>query len=261
VTDTRVAEPTTDHPRLFWQVATDVGGRRAHNEDAYGTGPGVVVVADGLGGHSAGEVAATIAVDTIVAGFVASDRRAASVAGLFADASAAIRHAADDDHGRRGMATCAVAVFETADAGLVVGNVGDCRAYAVVDGTLARLTRDDNVVDELLFAGELTEADAWGHPHRNVVTAALGIPVEPFVTRPVRGERRDALGTLFAVPAAATRLLLCSDGLSDYVEPAVIDALVCGDADDATVVGQLVTAALAAGGPDNVTVAVTSIPA
>jgi serine/threonine protein phosphatase PrpC len=81
------------------------------------------------------------------------------------------------------------------------------------------------------------------------------------VTRPVREDQGDALGMLCEVPAAATRLLLCSDGLSDYVEPAVIDALVCGAADDATVVGLLITATLAAGGPDNVTVAVTSIHA
>jgi PPM family protein phosphatase len=228
-------------------VRTDVG-RRSNNEDSVFASSRVAVVADGVGGHTAGEVASRLVVDA----FVSLDK-----AWLAAPLEAALAETVQDGNDRiafvigarpqhDGMGTTVTAVLAGDDGRVFIANVGDSRTYLYRDSALRQLTRDDSLVQELLERGTITTEEARGHPARSVVTAALnGRPVE--LPAPI---------TLEALPG--DRLLLCSDGLSDVVEDTTIASLLqIGDRDASA--DALVDAALAAGGRDNITVVVADI--
>lgn len=225
---------------------TDVGRQRDTNEDAVlaeAVGDGhLLVVADGMGGHAAGDVAsdcATTEIGDAVSTALSAGRtdHEAILREAIADANAAVHDRAADP-GRRGMGTTAVAAI-VVDGEAVIANVGDSRAYLVAEG-IEQLTVDQSLVRELVEQGQLTEAEAATHPQRNVVSQALGTTedVEPDLYR------RSVEGTL----------LLCSDGLTEEVAEATIADTVADAPDLAAAADRLVETANRNGGSDNVSV-------
>jgi PPM family protein phosphatase len=218
-----------------------VGLRREHNEDTYygDAELGLWLVADGMGGHEFGEVASAVARDTIV-----SETRAGK------PLAEAIRLADEEiiSHSRRRaealpMGTTVAAVRVDGDR-FEVGWVGDSRAY-LWNGELRQISQDHSYVQELIDQGAITAEQARNHPHRNVVTQALGV-TDPssLKVESITGELRPGM-----------QLMLCSDGLTEEVDDATIARILSRD--DLTAqecVDQLVLAALDGGGSDNVTV-------
>jgi protein phosphatase len=229
-------------------VRTDVG-RRRNNEDAVFATRRLAAVADGVGGAAAGEVAS----QTVIG--VLHGLEKSRLAGRLEDALAAAVALGNDRIGfvaacrpqLTGMSTTLTAVALADGGGYAVVNVGDSRTYLLRDGTLTRLTRDDSLIQDLIDAGVLTEAQARRHPQRSVVLAALdGVP--------------RALGAVATHPAVAgDRLLLCSDGLSDVVADEALRAILAEVADARACAERLVDEALAAGARDNVTVVVADV--
>ncbi|GAB3196941.1 hypothetical protein GCM10027062_07360 [Nocardioides hungaricus] len=227
---------------------SDVGLVRSDNEDSAFVGPYVVVVADGVGGAAAGEVASATAAFAVAATALARFGEAPEVL-LHAGSEAAraqVQRGVQADLTRLGMATTLTALVCDGDR-VVLGHVGDSRAYLFRDGRLTQLSRDHTYVQRLVDSGQLDAVSAWRHPWRNVVLRSIdGDPVtEAIDLVPVR-----------VVPG--DRLLLCSDGLTDLVPDRVI-AVLLATADPQSAAAVLVQAALAAGGKDNVTCVVVDV--
>ncbi|PLW81752.1 hypothetical protein CWI75_13435 [Kineobactrum sediminis] len=219
--------------------ATDVG-RRAHNEDAYYIGPArdLVVVADGVGGHHAGEVASQITCEVLA--------REVNAVG---DLESAIRRANEEvaaavtaGRGKSGMATTIVAAHFHSNH-YQLAWVGDSRAY-LWDGQLKLLTRDHSYVEALLEKGEITFEEARHHPRKNVIVQAIGLQ-DPDKLR---------VGTNQGELLPGQILMLCSDGLSDMVDSRDLAAILAGDKPLAERSAELVQTAVANGGRDNITV-------
>lgn len=244
--------------RVRWAAATHPGRRRASNEDAFCARPdlGLFVVADGMGGHVAGEIASRLAVDSIEATIAsgaccAPDGRNCTLAERrlqegFERASLAIGERTSRDPRLRGMATTASALLLSAGTS-ALAHVGDSRVYLWRDALLQQLTRDHSWVAEQVTLGLMSEADARQHPWRNVVTRALSASDPPQVDlSPLTLQHRD-------------RLLLSSDGLHGVISDERI-AVVIGGADTLErACQQLIDDANAAGGPDNITTLILEI--
>ncbi|MEX2272263.1 MAG: protein phosphatase 2C domain-containing protein [Vicinamibacterales bacterium] len=255
---------------LSWAVATHPGLRRDSNEDAYAARPdlGLFLVADGMGGHAAGEVASNVTADAIEA--FSNDTRSRDTnrtwpfpfdPSLSVDANrltAAFRLAnrqvaarMETEQELRGMATTASAVLldERRD-GLhaAIAHVGDSRVYLYRDAALRQLTDDHSWVGEQIRSGVMSDADARRHPWRNVVTRAIAGGADPEV---------DLIEMMME---PGDRLLLCSDGLSGVVPLEQMGRLASGPELQAAC-DALVDAANAAGGPDNITAVLIAITA
>ncbi len=226
--------------------ATDVGRVRVHNEDAVLVTDSVFVVADGMGGHAAGEVASSLAVDALreldapAAGAVEVVQRVEAANQAILDSVA--RHPE-----QAGMATTLAALaMVTVDESprWAVVNIGDSRVYQFVDGRLSQVSQDHSEVAELERSGYLTAEEARVHPARNIVTRCLGRdPLEP-------------VDSWVLLPQQAERFLLCTDGLTNELEDDEIAHLL-QDGDNPTAIADaLVAAAVEAGGRDNVSVVV-----
>lgn len=238
--------PNTPPHLLRYAARTDPGLVRTNNEDSYFVGDRLAVVADGMGGHAAGEVASRLVVDafTPLNESVAPDTIVNALEVAIHRGNEAIASAVEQHPQLDGMGTTVTAmVFDGAHAGLA--HVGDSRAYLYRDQVLHQLTHDDTFVQSLVDEGRITEAQAHDHPQRNLVLRALtGHDLDPSIT------------TREIFPG--DRYLLCSDGLSGVVEAELIaDALAHPDPEIA--VETLVQLALVAGGPDNVTVVVVDV--
>lgn len=224
---------------------TDVGCVRDHNEDSLVVAPPLFVVADGMGGHAAGEVASEIAT-SILAEKAPQTPDAEALGHAVEEANLEIIAAAEDGRGREGMGTTCTAAILKEDR-LIIAQVGDSRAYLLHQGKLQQLTRDHSLVAMMVEAGQLTPEEARVHPRRSVITRALG--TDPS-TKP----------DLYEIDVeAGDRLLLCSDGLHGMVEDPAIQAIMTRTADPQRCASQLVNEAIAAGGNDNVTVVVVDI--
>lgn len=224
-------------------AASEVGCVREVNEDCVGVGERVFVVADGMGGHAAGEVASGLAVECLKQ----LGERVGDVRAAVGRANREIVAAARGNPDQSGMGTtvAGLGVVEVAgSAHWVVFNVGDCRVYRLHEGELTQLTVDHNAVDELVAAGMISKEEARDHPQRNVVTRALGTEPEP-----------EADLWVFP-PAVGERFLLCSDGLSQELVDSEIAAVLRAEDDPQAAAERLVNAAVMAGGRDNVTVIV-----
>lgn len=234
---------------LHWGAATHQGLVRDMNEDAYAAEPGLFVVADGMGGHSAGEVASAIAVDTLRRAVGDGYRRVDDVAVAVRLANASIRAEASARADRAGMGTTitALVVLDPEHHLLGIANVGDSRTYRLRAGKLSRLTIDHSYVEELVRDGQITAEEARLHPRRNIVTRALGI------------DRTVEIDTWTITAATGDRYVLCSDGLVDEVPDHEIDDLLSGVADPQEAAEQLVATANRHGGRDNVTVVVVDV--
>ncbi len=237
---------------LLWGAATDEGRVRDANEDAFVAEPMVFAVADGMGGHQAGEVASALAASTLRDRLAAGATSVEVVVAAVVEANAAIFQTAHTNAAQRGMGTTltAVAVMPPTDGRpeqLAIVNVGDSRVYLARQGELTRATIDHSYVQELLATGHITEAEARAHPRRNIVTRALGIEptvrVDSWVMPLVRGDR----------------FVLCSDGLVDEVDDDEIHDILRREAQPQACADALVAAAIGHGGRDNVTVVVVDV--
>jgi PPM family protein phosphatase len=220
---------------------TDTGRQRRGNEDSSFARPPVFVVADGMGGAQAGEVASRIAVETFERGLPDDGSPEERLAACVQTANKQIYERSRTEHERAGMGTTLTAAYLD-DAQVAIAHVGDSRAYLFRDGKLQRLTRDHSLVGELVRQGKLTEEQAEEHPQRSIITRALG--PEPTVD----------VDTSTYPGRAGDVLLLCSDGLTSMIsEERISDVL--GSTDDLpTAADQLIDEANAAGGRDNITV-------
>jgi len=234
--------------RLVFAAATDVGRMRKNNEDSYLSSKPVAAVADGMGGHSAGEVASAIAIEELAAlgrrGPWANETDATDdLKQAILRANRRIREMAASDRKLNGMGTTLVALLEDGDM-VHVANVGDSRGYLLRQGELSQVTVDHSLVQELVDDGRLSPEDAERHPQRSVITRALGIDPEVEFD-------------LFTYKLqVGDRLLLCSDGLSDVVGTTQIRNVLLRVRSPQKAARQLVTVANEQGGPDNITVIV-----
>jgi len=226
---------------------SDPGRVRERNEDSHHQGRTLFAVADGLGGHSAGEVASATAVRVLARldGTHPASVEAAreELVAAFEEANRVVHDDAELDPAQTGMATTLTAALLAGEQ-LVIAHVGDSRAYLLRAGEpLRQLTSDQTVVAEMVRQGRLTRDQAASHPYRSVLTTAIGLERELEVELPPPLPLRSG-----------DQVLLCSDGLTEPVgEDAIAELLATSvDGDDAC--QALVDAANAAGGPDNVTV-------
>ncbi len=227
-------------------VRTDAGPARANNEDALFASCRMVAVADGVGGGAAGEVASRTVIYALA--HLEKCRLSGSLVTALNEAVAAgndtIRFIADCRPETAGMGTTLTAV--ALDDDYVIANIGDSRAYLYRDGVLTRLTRDDSYVQSMLDGGHLDEAGARNHPLRSVVMKALD------------GHPRRAARMATHPAKLGDRLLVCSDGLTDFVDETTLRRMLairsparCAEA--------LVESALAARSSDNVSVVVADV--
>ena len=233
--------------RFASAARSHVGLVRDGNEDAGFAGPYLQLVADGVGGCAAGEVASATAayvVSAMVAGAAATDLDDL-LAEAVDEAHRLLRQGVAERPDRAGMATTLTAVVADGDR-FALAHIGDSRAYLLRDGRLARLTSDHTFVQALVTAGRLDPAEVAGHPYRSVVLKSLD------------ADHRPAPDVEGVDLRCGDRLLLCSDGLTDFVpEEQVAELLLIDDSDEAA--DALVAAALEAGGRDNVTCLVADV--
>lgn len=229
-------------------AATDVGVTRQINQDSYATAPGLVVVADGMGGHRGGEVASAIAANEMIERFQ-SPVLDALVTGV-EHANRRILDEAAADPNLHGMGTTVVALgLIEVDDGVALGaiNVGDSRMYRLTGSVLEQLTEDHSLVEALVREGRITAAEAEVHPQRNIVTRALGVIEHVEVD------------SFHFVPKIGDRYLLCSDGLFNEVDAHTIATILATETDPNVAAQKLVTAANDGGGRDNITTVIADI--
>lgn len=230
-----------------WGSATDPGRVRETNEDSYLVAPNVFVVADGMGGHAAGEVASAMAVGEFRALAERSELRAEEIVDAISRANWHIVESARKHDSRKGMGTTLTGIGIVRAGGSshwAVFNVGDSRVYHYVHGELHQVSVDHSEVQELISAGYITPEQAKTHPDRNVVTRSLGTDPAPvpdvWVFPPIAGER----------------FLICSDGLSRELEDNEIEKILHREPVAQEAATALVARAVEAGGHDNITVVV-----
>ncbi|MEI7814038.1 MAG: Stp1/IreP family PP2C-type Ser/Thr phosphatase [Coriobacteriia bacterium] len=235
----------TPRAKPSWAALSDIGRVRTHNEDSVLAQPPLFVVADGMGGHEAGEVASSIAIETIRDH---APRRpdAKALARAVKAANREVIRSAREGYGKQGMGTTMTAAI-VEGTHIAIAHVGDSRAYLLRSGTLEQITDDHSMVADMIRRGQLTEAEARYHPNRSVITRALG--TDPSVVA----------DTYELTAGLGDRLMLCSDGLTGMLEDAMIAETLATYADPAAATRALVDAANDAGGHDNISVVVIDI--
>ncbi len=241
--------------RIRVGAATDVGRRRKENEDCHIVAPelGLYLVADGMGGHSAGELASRLAGQGAVEAVRALQGATSSISeklrGAVASANREIFTRATQDPDLAGMGTTLVALLAS-DQRAALAHVGDSRAYLVRSGGIRQLTDDHSVVGELLRQNQISADAAREHPHRHILTRAVG--VRPVV-EPDLAELSPNVDDVF---------VMCSDGLTDHVQDEEIAKLVTDNSDDLDKsTADLIALANQRGGLDNITVVIVRFEA
>lgn len=230
---------------VSWGARSDVGLVRSHNEDSFLVRTPCFAVCDGMGGHAAGEVASAIAVKVISEKAPATADDTLLGAAVEAANSAIIDGAANGE-GKPGMG-CTASVVLIEGSHMAVAHVGDSRIYLLHAGSLVRITRDHSYVEELVDAGQITADEARVHPSRSIITRALGSDPDMYADH-------------FSLDVTTgDRVIVCSDGLSSMVPDDEIEALAISSATPQQAADNLVSAALTAGGADNVTVVVVDV--
>lgn len=225
---------------------TDIGYVRDHNEDSLIIIPPLFAVADGMGGHEAGEIASEITVNTL-AELAPSHLDAEGLTAAVEAANYNVMKAPRQGIGRDGMGTTLTAAMLEGER-LLIAQVGDSRAYLLHKGHLQHITRDHSLMADLIEAGQITPEEARVHPNRSVITRAIGSDIH---MRPDIYELNVDAGD---------RILLCSDGLSSMISNNAIESIMRRQSDAQHCADELVTAALENGGADNVTVVVADVP-
>ncbi|MGH2689324.1 MAG: Stp1/IreP family PP2C-type Ser/Thr phosphatase, partial [Actinomycetota bacterium] len=224
-------------------AATDIGRARKANEDSMLVAPPLFAVADGMGGHSAGDVASQTAVAVLKEAAAHGQSLAASVR----EANREVFGRSEADKALAGMGTTMTAIVAGGER-IEIAHVGDSRAYQFRNGRLNRLTIDHTVMERLVRQGRIRPEEARHHPQRSVLERALGVDAEVEVD----------LQTIDARPG--DRFLLCTDGLTGMLDENRIREVLSEEADPAAASGRLVAEAVAAGGHDNVSVIVVDYP-
>lgn len=235
--------------KLKWGATTDVGMVRQQNEDSFHAEENLYIVADGMGGHNAGEVASALAVSTVRSGARMGIRTPEQFRELVQQANTAIYTASLDDSTQSGMGTTltAAAIVPGEEPRILIANVGDSRTYLFRGGALTRLSVDHSYVQELVNEGIITPEEARVHPRRNIVTRAMGI------------DRSVQVDVFSHLVRTGDRLVLCSDGLVDEVADIDIARILTEHTDAQETAEALVLVANANGGRDNTTVIVLDI--
>ena len=235
--------------KLKWGASTDVGMVRQQNEDSYLAEENLYVVADGMGGHNAGEVASALAVTTLKAGARSGIDSVERFRELVQQANTAIYTASLDDSTQSGMGTTltALSIVAGEEPRVLVANVGDARTYMWRNGALTRLSVDHSYVQELVNDVVIAPEEARVHPRRNIVTRALGI------------DRSVVVDVFSHLVRTGDRIVLCSDGLVDEVSDADIAVVLGQHSDPQDTAEALVMVANTAGGRDNTTVIVIDV--
>jgi len=237
---------------------TDVGRKRAHNEDNFALlgDYGLYIVADGMGGHASGEVASQLAIDTMREFFASTaddpdrtwpykmDRDRAYeenrlITGIKLS-NLRIFEAAKNNPKQKGMGTTIVAIFVTSE-GVYTAHVGDSRVYRVRDGKMEQLTEDHSLLNDYRKMKQLTPEEINNFPHKNVIVRALGM------------KETVKVDTRFDAPRPGDIVLLCSDGLAGPVSDEEILTIISASPDLTTAAHRLIDCANSNGGPDNVT--------
>ena len=241
-------DPKEGHmTRLRTAGRTDIGQLRENNEDVIVDSDCLALVADGMGGHPGGEIAANVVAGMVPAAFTGQsvDEREAAVRA----ANWAIRERAVAQSGLEGMGTtiCAAGLLTTGQVALV--NVGDSRAYLWHEGALNQLTQDHSLTAELIERGELRAEEAAQHPYYGILTRALGVGTDVEIDRTTLAvERGD-------------RIVVCSDGLFNELSGDEIASAMAGGGNVAAIVDNLIESAITHGGRDNVSVVVAEVAA
>lgn len=233
-----------------WGAATDRGSVRRHNEDSLLATPPFFLVADGMGGHDAGDVASALVVGAFAPYVEQASVTELDVRAAVLGARRAIVEFFEPTEMSGGSTLTGVAVSMVGDTpALVVVNIGDSRTYRLSAGHLEQLSKDHSTVQELVDAGTLAPEDARTHPSRNVITRAIS-------------PTADSEPDVWSVPAhAGDRFLACSDGLTGEISDEHIRQILMVHEDPQAAAGALVAAALAAEGRDNITVVVVDVHA
>jgi len=241
----RMSAEVTAGVHASWGAATDRGLRRSLNEDAYLASAPVFVVADGMGGHEAGEVASACAVDVLRSRLVGRAATPEAVNAAIVEAHREVQRI-EAEPGRAAGTTVSGVVLSAVEGVpyWIVVNLGDSRTYRLSRGALEQISVDHSEVQELIDSGAVTRAEAAHHPRRHVVTRALG-----------------AAGTVdvdyWLLPVAANdRILVCSDGLTGELPDPFVAETLLAESDPQAAADRLVAEAVRAGGRDNVTVLV-----
>ena len=229
----------------YYGSRTEIGNVREHNEDSLTVLPPLFAVADGMGGHEAGEVASEITINTLN-DLAPQSADAEALARAVVAANLNVIKAPSQGVGREGMGTTLTAAILEKER-LVIAQVGDSRAYLLHNGSLQQLTRDHSLMADMIEAGQLTETEARVHPNRSVITRAIGS--DPHM-QPDLYELNVETGD---------RLLLCSDGICGMIEDHEIASIMRQAPSAQSCADQLVEAALAAGGFDNATAVVVDV--
>jgi protein phosphatase len=223
---------------------TDVGGVRAGNEDSYLVDAPLFVVADGMGGHTGGEVASSTAVEMITE--TSHSTPPANIEALenyVKQANEAIWNKAQEDSSLHGMGTTCT-LLHVEGSTVHIAHVGDSRAYLSRNGELSQLTEDHTLVERMVREGRLAREDAPNHPQRSIITRALGV------------DSQVEVDTTSIEVLAGDRLLVCSDGLSSMLDDSKIQGFLESEGDAQQTAERLIEAANEAGGEDNITVVV-----
>lgn len=224
---------------------TDKGKVREQNEDTFGYRDTLFVIADGMGGHQAGEVASAIAVETVLAVEMDADPVASLRRAVLSANSAILEEMAKNESFSGMGTTVAILLLKTDQA--FVSHLGDSRIYQLTEGNLVQLTDDHSFVAELIKNGSITEEEAKIHPQRNVLTRALGtegyleFEVNSFTTH------------------SGDKFLLCSDGLTGIVDEKIIKEILMSEKTPQIIADQLVEQANKDGGTDNISVIVIEV--
>jgi PPM family protein phosphatase len=233
---------------LRYAVRSDVGLLREGNEDSAYAGPHLLAIADGMGGHAAGEVASSVAISALegLDEEVPTDQLLDALAAAVASANSTLHEMSIEDPSVEGMGTTLTALLWSAGT-IAICHIGDSRAYLLRDGDFHQITRDHTLVQSLVDDGRLSPAQAATHPQRSLVMRALqsGTEAEPDLSL-IEAKAKD-------------RYLLCSDGLSDVVSEDTLRDTLTRIADRDQVVTQLIELAIRGGGPDNITCIVADV--
>jgi serine/threonine protein phosphatase PrpC len=238
----------TETITLAWGAATDTGRRRAANEDSVVAVSPLFAVADGMGGHSAGDLASAAVVERLFEAIASDFLPPRAVERALERATEDITEiAGDSELGVGTTVTGAALTLQRDEPYFAVFNIGDSRVYAFERNELTQVTVDHSVVQEMVAAGAITRAQAEQHPDSNIITRAVGFnarPIPDFLMLPLH---------------PGLRLLVCSDGLTKELTDERIRLHLSAGLNPAETAGALVDAALAAGGRDNITTIVVDV--
>ncbi|MEP6649262.1 MAG: protein phosphatase 2C domain-containing protein [Lapillicoccus sp.] len=235
---------------LRYAARTDLGlGPKSRNEDSGYAGPHLLVLADGMGGHAAGDVASSLIVGQLApldGESIGAEQALPALEKSVREANSSLRRAMEDDPKLRGMGSTTIAMLRTGNK-LAMAHIGDSRAYLLRDGTLSQITKDHSFVQQLVDEHRITAEEAEDHPQRSLVT------------RVMTGQADDEPDLSMRELKAGDRYLLCSDGLSDFVGRDIIEEILTESPNPSAAAERLIEVALKASARDNVTVVVADV--